>query len=401
MNTYKTLATAVVVFAGVFSFAGEDSFESHSNPLLFKPAFELTQKDQVLLDILHHDKIQNAREDFNTLEEINGQYPSEYETAYSKFQESLAGKRKTRESYLDAVTNAAEYLYAVLCPKENVPDCCKKKPALSRSSDHFVSLLIGINYRHTRNELQNCIHDIEHMMEQLLKPKLGLKQSQMIVMSDYKYGSDLYPTKRNILKQFENFVVRANQTKEAFLHYSGHGSYTWDSSGDELDRKDEVLCPVDCATNGMISDDVVFEQLVKKLHPDVKLTAVTDCCHSGTIMDLPYRWFSDGNYSVEQKLSSEEKQSLPNIVMLSGCDDTQTSSDGGYIAGSSKGAGAMTAAFLETLKDYNYVITYRQLLQGVHDRLRRGGFTQKPQLSSTYYLDLDDYFMTHQTALRP
>ena len=269
------------------------------------------------------------------------------------------------------------------------------------SDSHFVSLLIGIDYKNTKNELKNCIHDIEHVMDQLLRSKLGLTTSQMIVMSDYKHGTDLYPTKNNILKQFKKFAVRANQTKEAYFHYSGYGSYMWDRDGDEKDSKDEVLVPVDCDRNGYIRDDVIFDVLIKGLNSSVKLTATTDCCHSGTIMDLPYKWLADGSFTEEQKLSYSELKDLPNVVMLSGCKDTQASADGGSISGSNKGAGAMTAAYLETLKDHGYIITYRQLLEGVHRKLIHSGFSQRPQLSSTHKLDLDDYYMRQQTAFRP
>ncbi|MCH9631084.1 MAG: hypothetical protein S4CHLAM37_10970 [Chlamydiia bacterium] len=402
MKFYKSLLGATVAFATLCSFAdGQRDVDSvRSNPLLLKPAFELTGKDQVLLDILHHDSLRNSREDFSTLEETNGSYPEAYEKAYSLYLESL-GDRPTRERYLSSITKAAKYLMSLLFPSDDVEEVAVVKEPVRDSDGHFVSLLIGIDYKNTKNELQNCIHDIEHVMDQLLRSTLGIKSNQMIVMSDYKYGTEFYPTKNNILKKFDEFASRANQTREAYFHYSGHGSYMWDKDGDEKDYKDEVLVPVDCDRSGYIRDDVIFERLIKGLNPSVKLTATTDCCHSGTIMDLPYKWLADGSFTEEQKLSYSELRDLPNVVMLSGCKDTQTSADGGKISGSHKGAGAMTAAYLETLREHNYVITYRQLLEGVHRKLIYGGFPQRPQLSSTHKLDLDDYYMRQQTALRP
>ncbi len=86
--------------------------------------------------------------------------------------------------------------------------------------------------------------------------------------------------------------------------------------------------------------------------------------------------------------------------MVSGCKDSQTSSDGGFVAGSTEGAGAMNAAYLKTLKDHDYKLTYRELLKGIRELLKSEGYTQEPELSSTRLLNLDDYFMDG-TTLRP
>jgi len=42
---------------------------------------------------------------------------------------------------------------------------------------------------------------------------------------------------------------------EIFVHYSGHGAYITDHSGDEDDNRDEVLVPLDHRRSGYIKDD--------------------------------------------------------------------------------------------------------------------------------------------------
>jgi len=54
---------------------------------------------------------------------------------------------------------------------------------------------------------------------------------------------------------------------------------------------------------GHIVDDELHEKLVKALPQGVRLTAVMDCCHSGTGLDLPFVYSSGGN-----KLSKQEKE---------------------------------------------------------------------------------------------
>ncbi|PCI92073.1 hypothetical protein COB11_07920, partial [Candidatus Aerophobetes bacterium] len=324
-----------------------------------------------------------------------------YENAYTIYLNSIGGGRVTRRKHSKGVEKAASFLFTALFPDEASAEAsiAAEKPVYN---DKLVTLLIGIDYKGSDYELENCIHDIEHVMDRFLKPKLSVSDHEMIVMSDFKEGTDLYPTRRNILKQFDNFVERANVSKHAYMHYSGHGSYVRDTDGDEKDKRDEALCPIDSAYEGFIADDVIYEYLVKALDSDVKFTAVTDCCHSGTIMDLPYKWTVDGGYSFEHMTDpSKELKNLPNVVMISGCKDKQTSSDGGEIIGSSKGAGALTAAYLETLRECNYQITYRELLTKIRARLHDDGFDQVPQLSSTYKLNLDDYFITNGASLRP
>jgi hypothetical protein len=50
---------------------------------------------------------------------------------------------------------------------------------------------------------------------------------------------------------------------------------------------DETICPVDFDRAGMITDDTIFNLIVAPLPSGCRLTAVMDCCHSGTGMDLP------------------------------------------------------------------------------------------------------------------
>jgi metacaspase-1 len=72
------------------------------------------------------------------------------------------------------------------------------------------------------------------------------------------------------------------------MHYSGHGTQIPDDDGDEADGMDEALCPVDYQTEGMIRDDDIYRELVATLPAGCRLTVLMDCCHSGTILDLPY-----------------------------------------------------------------------------------------------------------------
>lgn len=72
------------------------------------------------------------------------------------------------------------------------------------------------------------------------------------------------------------------------FHYSGHGSQQRNYTGDEVDGYDETLCPLDYETQGMIVDDEINVTIVRPLPAGVKLHAIIDACHSGTVLDLPF-----------------------------------------------------------------------------------------------------------------
>jgi hypothetical protein len=54
-------------------------------------------------------------------------------------------------------------------------------------------------------------------------------------------------------------------------------------------RSDETILPTDHKKAGQIVDDELNALLVRPLAQGVTLHALMDCCHSGTVLDLPYR----------------------------------------------------------------------------------------------------------------
>lgn len=60
------------------------------------------------------------------------------------------------------------------------------------------------------------------------------------------------------------------------------------------DGYDETLVPLDYEQAGQIRDDDLFTCLVGAMPRDVQLTCVMDCCHSGTVLDLPFQFVADG-----------------------------------------------------------------------------------------------------------
>jgi uncharacterized caspase-like protein len=102
--------------------------------------------------------------------------------------------------------------------------------------------------------------------------------------------SDPYrrPTKSNMRLALSWLVQGCQPGDSLVFHFSGHGSQQKDYNGDELDGYDETLCPTDFETQGMIVDDEINAVIVKPISHGVKLHAIIDACHSGTVLDLPF-----------------------------------------------------------------------------------------------------------------
>lgn len=93
------------------------------------------------------------------------------------------------------------------------------------------------------------------------------------------------------------------------LMKAGHGGQTRDLDGDEEDGYDEVIYPVDFRQVGHIVDDEMHRIMVMPLPPGVRLTAIFDSCHSGTALDLPYIYSTQGVLK-EPNLAKEAGQGL-------------------------------------------------------------------------------------------
>eukprot|EP01060_Flectonema_neradi_P039567 TRINITY_DN875_c0_g1_i3.p1 TRINITY_DN875_c0_g1~~TRINITY_DN875_c0_g1_i3.p1 ORF type:complete len:247 (+),score=61.74 TRINITY_DN875_c0_g1_i3:38-778(+) len=193
--------------------------------------------------------------------------------------------------------------------------------AETRQGGKVKSVLIGINYVGQQGQLSGCCLDVQTMQGVLKQAGISTASGyqEMILVDDKKsqFPQSRMPTKREILSAFKWLASGNSPGDTLFLHYSGHGGQQKDTSGDEEDGYDETLIPCDYRKAGVITDDDVFDILVRDLPAGVRLTAVMDCCHSGSAMDLPFEFRAtegsnrDPNMYCEsrgKKIKKEKKQ---------------------------------------------------------------------------------------------
>lgn len=238
------------------------------------------------------------------------------------------------------------------------------------------ALLIGINYENTSSQLNGCINDVS-----LIGDYIKTKGFSVNLLTD---KTDKKPTKENIIKELENFLSTSLENDILYFHYSGHGSNIDDKSNDEVDKKDETIVSKDLQN---ITDDQLADIIRKTLPKNRTLIAVLDSCHSGTVLDLKYnveKSIKTDKLSISENIQYSDFD--PNIIMISGCRDSQYSEECLTSTGVN---GLMTWALYETITKNNN-ITIKSLYISLLKLLKDIGAFQIPQLSMGSLIDINE-----------
>jgi hypothetical protein len=148
------------------------------------------------------------------------------------------------------------------------------------------ALLIGINYKGQQGELFGCHNDIRNIKRYLVEEHHFDVKDMIILMDD---DVSIEPTRKNIENAFIKITDVCQSDDVVWFHYAGHGDRKKDISRDEKSGVDSTLIPVDFRSSGVIDDDTINKLFVQRMRANVQVSVITDCCHSGTILDLPYQ----------------------------------------------------------------------------------------------------------------
>lgn len=236
------------------------------------------------------------------------------------------------------------------------------------------ALLIGINYNDTVHQLNGCIQDTNSVSSFLeSKGYLDIKK-----LTD---ETEIKPTRENIMNELSNILKNSEDGDLIFIYYSGHGSYVLDKNNDELDRRDEVIVPLDF---NVILDDELKSIINNNMKQNTNVIAIFDCCNSGTALDLRYQCLERLNYdNITENLKNEETPG--NVIFISGCRDEQVSVE---LIIDGKTQGAMTWSLLNVLnKTPN--ISWRNLVKNIRGILKYTSY-QVPQLSCGKLFNIDN-----------
>ncbi|MBI2305847.1 MAG: caspase family protein [Rhodocyclales bacterium] len=239
-----------------------------------------------------------------------------------------------------------------------------KRNLVKSAAPAGLSLHIGLNavdpkhYGGWHGDLVACEFDANDMAA--IARASGIKATTLLTKA---------ATRARILAALRNAAKRLKAGDLFFLSYSGHGGQIPDVSGDEADKQDETWCLFD----GQLIDDELYLEL-SKFAKGVRILVLSDSCHSGTvaraapppsatagrskampaaITGRTYRenreFYDDlqraaaktagkaidpdaalARIAVSNRLSAVVKDFGPAVVLISGCQDNQTSSDGDH-----------------------------------------------------------------------
>ena len=200
-------------------------------------------------------------------------------------------------------------------------------------------------------------------------------------------------------------LARAAETLRSgdifMLSYSGHGGQLPDLNQDEIDAQDETWCLFD----GQVVDDELNEAYAK-FAEGVRILVFSDSCHSGTVTKEA---FYTGNFPVTGQeqvryrymprliaqrvyrknkefydpilkkpgLTGSEAAVQASVMLISGCQDNQLSSDGDF-------NGLFTGRLLEVWREGQFEGDYRKFHS---DILNRMPYYQSPNYYRTGRLD--------------
>ena len=275
-----------------------------------------------------------------------------------------------------------------------------------RSTGHKRCLFIGINYFGQPLELSGCVHDAYTLKSFLTyNYSLPIDADHVRIMTDEpcNEGTSLYPTRDNILASLKWLVDGAQPGDQLLLHYSGHGGLKRNLDGTETSGFDQTMYPVDFEDAGFIDDNEIHAAVVIPLAAGVQLTALLDCCHSGTLMDLPYCYANGVAISATKDLQASmglcgsslftpfrssvshyaKETDAATVVCFSSCQDEQSSMDVCYPDAGC--FGVMSRAWVNVLR-MSPNATYAEIMASVEKELSR--FGQTPCLSSNKPVDL-------------
>jgi hypothetical protein len=176
--------------------------------------------------------------------------------------------------------------------------------ATPRSTGEFYAVIVGINDYMYFNDLLYCVNDARDFRSKLLGySRTPWKTSNIVLLTDRQ------ATKAAIQQAIATMKAKMTQQDVLVFFFSGHGSYNWDSSGDEWDGYDEYLCPTDSSPYSR-SYDICDDELRSWLSGcKGRIIVILDSCFAGGFVDDRTRG-----------MTTKTKPGKPRVKLLDGFD---------------------------------------------------------------------------------
>jgi len=249
----------------------------------------------------------------------------------------------------------------------------------------FALLQVGIN-SYPSAPLRGCLNDCENLLQHFT----AINRPPRFRLSLY----DADATRQNIIDNLH--WLFSSQAPLLIFQYSGHGARVRDRNGDETDKYDSAICPVDFWDTGLILDDELGE-LYSSVDQSKRLVVISDSCHSGKSqraitlkakamfrMDIP-RFIHEDQIPTKAaalarplagiKLTTRKAflETNERAVLISTSKEAQTSADT-YVDKQWQGAG--TASMLWAWNQLGMGANYWDVARLANSWLKKNGYSQ-------------------------
>jgi len=116
-------------------------------------------------------------------------------------------------------------------------------------------------------------------------------------------------------------VQHSKSGDTAFFHFSGHGGLL-EPTGNLFKRShktyDETLFPLDHQVAGQIRDFSLYKHFVQPLAAGVTCLCIMDCCHSGSVLNLPYSYLPTPAGTIRMRQNVDFMTNLAFLYILAG-----------------------------------------------------------------------------------
>lgn len=218
-----------------------------------------------------------------------------------------------------------------------------------------------------------------------------------IITSKFNFNSkditELYnasATRDAILKGMEDLLNNTPENGLALIYYAGHGSFITNSKTAEGDGYDESMVPADTWKKGVpdIRDKEIARMFNRFIDKKIKLTAIFDCCHSGSIARgiVPdpgkSRYIAGSDYDVADPIVVTPPETRPNsnYLIISAAQDNEPAKEH-RLDNKQPAHGAFTLALMEVLKQQSPKTSVQALFNSVRAMIKAFGKTQEPVLA--------------------
>ena len=235
--------------------------------------------------------------------------------------------------------------------------------------------------RGTWTDLDGAVNDILALRE-LLIARFGFRPDDITVLTDAD------ATRMAILAAIEEQLVNQGRPGDQALYaYAGHGSRVRNSLTDEPDGFDETLVPAD-SHRGVpdIRDKELNRLFNKALDKGVRLTVISDSCHSGSIArGLPRpektRYLPPDERDVKEAPDGAPWAEERGAVVLSAAQDHQLAGETSDEEGNPHGV--FSLALLRTLQTVSPEESVQNIFLKVKALMQSEGRLQEPVLAGS------------------